>query len=727
MRVANSYLRSRYFPNTGDLVTHEKYFLMNPRYERAGTVSFRCAQDLPVVEQTKSCGQVLCGNFSPPAAFTNLSSTASASQWVVWGVHGTGVGTTRSSGEAVISDVSGQAIKQCNAQHQQVAFSWTGANATDGANATGSNVTAVGVCQEDGAGIYFMVSPRHAGNYSLSLFAGAQGGSHSIDVTLSDGAKNSSYSEQLLAVAEDLQTSVWSNVRWNFVFEATSGAALTVHLAAISSNGHYASPPAPPPLSPCSHFCGSTVPFDYQKVDLSIVGSADWAHYGDVKAVQTIAGVQLPYSASGASVPSDPDDKSNWALAGGATLIGSKTPGFTDLRSGGPNGHATATLTAHLEGDGHNIEGIAMSFRYIAGCAWLLLYIMLPRVLYISTNSIDVLAVHVAHFVLPTSAADGCAGTVKPCPGAPIVTVVLIDATTMQDLATVWTSAPLGNYSYGSFTQYSPPVEVHVQGLNVTNANPVLVQLRIANNKRNLQIQLAPTSGLHLNVTWTKQAYAVNASSCDSDCVQATLTTDKCGVPQPLIQPLSILGTATKVDSVKIQVPRPTFLWTDGFQTAFTDERGESNTLTASGVGAGFGSTIMVPPSTTGTIIRLFVGVTGSNGQFSAELNSTAAGHYNETFMSGSGGATKFSVVILQVPASPTVGAVRVRWVQVGSLTGSVLLGAIAVESQSNALGSATTSTGVPTPARKCAAAPTSGHPTVMLQAAVLTSHKTMS
>lgn len=270
-----------------------------------------------------------------------------------------------------ISDVSGQAIKQCNARHQQVAFSWTGANTTGGAN-VGSNVTDVGICQEDGTGMRVVVRPRQAGNYSLSLFAGAQAGSHSIDATLTNGAKISSYSEQLLAVAEDLQTSVWSNVRWVLAFEATSGAVLTVHLAAVSSNGHYASPPAPPPLSPCLHFCGSTISFDKQKVDLSTIGSADWVHYGNLKTVQTIAGVPLPYSASGASVPSDPNDKTNWALAGGATLVGSKTAGLTDLRSGGPNGHATATLTAHLEGSGHNIEGIAMSFRYIAGCTLLL-------------------------------------------------------------------------------------------------------------------------------------------------------------------------------------------------------------------------------------------------------------------------------------------------------------------------------------------------------------------
>jgi hypothetical protein len=34
-----------YFPNEPDLLTHNKYFLMNPHYERAGTVGFRCVAD----------------------------------------------------------------------------------------------------------------------------------------------------------------------------------------------------------------------------------------------------------------------------------------------------------------------------------------------------------------------------------------------------------------------------------------------------------------------------------------------------------------------------------------------------------------------------------------------------------------------------------------------------------------------------------------------------------
>ena len=35
-----------YYMGQADLITHNKYFLMSPRYERAGTVGFRCAADM---------------------------------------------------------------------------------------------------------------------------------------------------------------------------------------------------------------------------------------------------------------------------------------------------------------------------------------------------------------------------------------------------------------------------------------------------------------------------------------------------------------------------------------------------------------------------------------------------------------------------------------------------------------------------------------------------------
>ena len=199
----------------------------------------------------------------------------------------------------------------------------------------------------------------------------------------------------------------------------------------------------------------------------------------------------------------------------------------------------------------------------------------------------------------------GCAGAAKPCAGAPVVTVVLVDATTMSDLATVWTSPPLGNYSYGQFKGYSPPIVVDVRGLNVSNANPVLVQLRIANNKRNLQLQLAAKTGLDLNVSWTKQAYdRGNGTGCGDDCVQGTLTTDKCGLPRRLIQPLGIGGGVARVGTLW----QPAFLWADGYQTAFTDDFGESNALMVTGTGAGMNSTVDIPPSAAGVVVRYYLG-----------------------------------------------------------------------------------------------------------------------
>ena len=36
---------SWYFPNQMELNTHNKYFIMDDRYERAGTVGFRCVVD----------------------------------------------------------------------------------------------------------------------------------------------------------------------------------------------------------------------------------------------------------------------------------------------------------------------------------------------------------------------------------------------------------------------------------------------------------------------------------------------------------------------------------------------------------------------------------------------------------------------------------------------------------------------------------------------------------
>ena len=73
-----------YFPQTSTLLEHEKYFLMDSRYERAGTIGFRCAADVADQDQDQTCapGQALCASFQAPDAFTDVDGT---NDWVVAG------------------------------------------------------------------------------------------------------------------------------------------------------------------------------------------------------------------------------------------------------------------------------------------------------------------------------------------------------------------------------------------------------------------------------------------------------------------------------------------------------------------------------------------------------------------------------------------------------------------------------------------------------------------
>lgn len=336
---------------------------MSSRYERAGTIGFRCVQDVPVAEQS-SCTAPLCGSFEPPSAFVDLSKSA---EWAAWGVSGSSTVIRNSGSAGAISDVAhtNASLTTCRGQ---LSFSWTDGS---GANATTVNNTRVGVCQANGGGIALTVTSK-PGKHTFSVFASSQAASFIINATLTDGGEPAGrpYNELLSATAVDMAAKVWYNIRFNLDFTTkTAGAALKVHLAAPQSNGHYAPLPPPPPLPPCATpLCGNFAPLQPgQKVDLSALGTADWAHFGDKKATATIAGAPLPYAAAGAAVPTDPTDKSLFSLAGGASLVGSQAAGFTDLRSGSPGKTAVVTLTAHLEGAGHNIDGFSMTFRYIAG------------------------------------------------------------------------------------------------------------------------------------------------------------------------------------------------------------------------------------------------------------------------------------------------------------------------------------------------------------------------
>ena len=60
---------------------------MDDRYERAGTIGFRCAADLLAAESADNCSATAakpCGTFDAPAAYTTLTG-AGVKDWATYG------------------------------------------------------------------------------------------------------------------------------------------------------------------------------------------------------------------------------------------------------------------------------------------------------------------------------------------------------------------------------------------------------------------------------------------------------------------------------------------------------------------------------------------------------------------------------------------------------------------------------------------------------------------
>ena len=177
----------------------------------------------------------------------------------------------------------------------------------------------------------------------------------------------------------------------------------------------------------------------------------------------------IPYAAGGAIVPSDSPaafEFSRGASASGGPKDAACSGG--NVRSGNPGATSRVSLDHPMLAPGYEISAVSLAFRYTAGYT--------------------------------------------PPPGRhvddPIVTVLLTN-TSGTTLATIYTSQPLGNYSFDHFTSYSPPIKVAATGLHVRNDKLVFVTLEIANRQRNLQIPIDDLrSGWDVEVAWSKVAEA---------------------------------------------------------------------------------------------------------------------------------------------------------------------------------------------------------------------------
>jgi len=185
--------------------------------------------------------------------------------------------------------------------------------------------------------------------------------------------------------------------------------------------------------------------------------------------VDNIIAPPTPYAPGGATIPSS--SAGDFDVSGGGSIRSSRgdemSSGAANIRTGNPGGTATIRIGTGIIGKGHKLATLTMQFRYVAG------------------------------YTPP-------AGQTKH---APVVTIQLQDEATGKTVSTVFTSPPLGNFSYDHFTQYSPPVLVRAHNLDLDNDSPLVLAMVVQNNDRNLQIPVDDlAAGFDIKVTWDAAA-----------------------------------------------------------------------------------------------------------------------------------------------------------------------------------------------------------------------------
>jgi len=184
--------------------------------------------------------------------------------------------------------------------------------------------------------------------------------------------------------------------------------------------------------------------------------------------VENILAPQVPYNPGGAVVPSSSAadfDSEGASISGGRS--DDSTSGSALLRTGGPGQTTTIRIGSGILGEGHHLDSVSMSFRYTAGYT-------------------------------PSE------GQTKQ---APVVKVQILDLASGDVLKTVFTSQPLGDYSFDRFAGYSPRIEVNATDLDLSNDGPVILALEVTNNERNLQIPIDDIAdGFGIQIRWAGEA-----------------------------------------------------------------------------------------------------------------------------------------------------------------------------------------------------------------------------
>lgn len=240
---------------------------MDARYERAGTIGFRCAADVPA---PAPCADKVCGTFDAPNAFTNLDSS-SASDWLAF--HGAAssngvVSVKKAGGSGNIKTPSTSNLQACAVT--PVSVSWT-----DGPSSMpiAANVSNAACHIGKQATIQFNVDVTEA-SQTLHVVAGTYGMSPWINATVANG--NGFY--QQLNITEN-DAGVWETVTWSITVASPGTVSVMIGGAAAPVPPP---PPPPPPLPPCKlALCGSFIQSTSGTVSLTTTGGLDWLQAGE--------------------------------------------------------------------------------------------------------------------------------------------------------------------------------------------------------------------------------------------------------------------------------------------------------------------------------------------------------------------------------------------------------------------------------------------------------------
>merc|ERR1712038_1410532 len=205
-----------YFPEAMELNKHNKYFVMDDSYDRAGTLGFRC-----VVDMDNHCYDPICGELDAPGASVDLTKEGTI-DWTHYG-RDTPLSINRKANGNVIGNLSFSTTTR-QYDNNPVSFRWS-----DGSPVTTESGTTTGIYVDDAGSSFTLTVPAGTKRQILRVYIGVYRSNMKITATLSDGSpvytNNSLKGSQNAVLEINFQTK-------------TSGQTLTVKITGEDDNGN---------------------------------------------------------------------------------------------------------------------------------------------------------------------------------------------------------------------------------------------------------------------------------------------------------------------------------------------------------------------------------------------------------------------------------------------------------------------------------------------------------